>query len=61
MPSTDVKLQRLDSIAQRHHGLVSLERAQAAGISRSTWYRALASGQFEQLTRSTSSSPAATS
>lgn len=44
-----MKLDRLDTIAQRHHGLVSLEKAKAAGISRSTWYRAIASGQFEQL------------
>ena len=44
-----MQLERLDTIAQRHHGLVSLEKAKAAGVSRSTWYRAIASGQFEQL------------
>jgi very-short-patch-repair endonuclease len=44
-----MKLERLDTIAQKHHGLVNLERAKAAGISRSTWYRGIASGQFEQL------------
>lgn len=44
-----MKLERLDTIAQKHHGLVSLEKAKAAGISRSTWYRGIASGQFEQV------------
>lgn len=42
-----MKLEHLDTFAQRHHGLVSLQAAKKLGISRSTWYRAIASGQFE--------------
>ncbi|MDO8363482.1 MAG: hypothetical protein Q7V88_11345 [Actinomycetota bacterium] len=42
-----MKLELLDAIAQRHHGLVNLELARSRGISRSAWYRAIASGQFE--------------
>ena len=44
-----MQLQLLDASAQRHHGLVSLRTAKDAGISRSTWYRAVASGQLELL------------
>lgn len=42
-----MKLELLDTFAQRHHGLVSRHAAKKLGISRSTWYRAIASGQFE--------------
>ncbi len=44
-----MKLQLLDSFAQRHHGLVNSTAAARVGISRATWYRAIASGQLEQL------------
>lgn len=41
-----VRLDNLDSWATAHHGVVSLE---ASGLSRSSWYRAIRSGQLEQL------------
>ncbi|MBI4883015.1 MAG: DUF559 domain-containing protein [Actinobacteria bacterium] len=44
-----MKLQLLDAFARRHHGLINADAALAACISRSTWYRALASNQFESL------------
>ena len=44
-----MKLQLLDSFAQRHHGLINSTAAARVGISRATWYRAIASGQLEQL------------
>jgi very-short-patch-repair endonuclease len=44
-----VKLQSLDTFAGRHHGLITRERAEALGVGRSSWYRALDSGHFEQL------------
>lgn len=42
-------LSRLDDFARRHHGLVSRAAAERRGISRSAWYRAIASGQLEQI------------
>ena len=44
-----MRLQRLDAFARAHHGLVTLEAATEQGMSRSSWYRALESGDFEQL------------
>lgn len=44
-----MKLEQLDTLARQHHGLVSRTHASRLGISRSSWYRAVASGQFEQL------------
>lgn len=44
-----MKLHLLDSFALRHHGLINATAAQAMGISRSTWYRAIASEQVESL------------
>ena len=49
MPSQDVRLERLDSFAQRHHGLVSRTAAAANGVGRSSWYRAIETGHLEQL------------
>jgi very-short-patch-repair endonuclease len=43
---TDVQLSQLDRVARANHGLVSLE---SSGLSRSSWYRAIAAGQIEQL------------
>lgn len=40
-------LHRLDAFAQRHHGLINATAAKSMGVSRSTWYRAIASHQFE--------------
>ena len=44
-----MKLHQLDSFAQRHHGLINSTAVHAMGFSRSAWYRAIASEQFEQL------------
>ncbi len=44
-----MRLERLDSFARRHHGLITASAASDAGVSRSAWYRAIASGQFELL------------
>ncbi|MDO8390467.1 MAG: type IV toxin-antitoxin system AbiEi family antitoxin domain-containing protein [Actinomycetota bacterium] len=44
-----MQLERLDHFAQRHHGLATIAAAAHLGISRSTWYRGIASAQFEQL------------
>ncbi len=41
-----MQLSTLDSIATANHGLVSRE---TSGLSRSSWYRAVASGSLEQL------------
>jgi very-short-patch-repair endonuclease len=41
-----MQLSTLDSIATANHGLVSRE---TSGLSRSSWYRAVASGHLEQL------------
>ena len=41
-----VELARLDQLATANHGIISRE---ASGLSRSSWYRALAAGQFEQV------------
>lgn len=49
VPSVGVQLERIDQIARRHHGLISRAKAKNAGISRSTWYRAVASGQLDLL------------
>lgn len=42
-------LERLERMARRDHGLITLAGAKSIGISRSAWYRALASGQLELL------------
>jgi very-short-patch-repair endonuclease len=42
----DVRLSDLDAWATAHHGVISIE---ASGLSRSAWYRAIRSGQLEQL------------
>ena len=42
----DVQLSRLDRFAIANHGLVSRE---SSGLTRSSWYRAITSGQIEQL------------
>jgi len=44
-----MKLQILDTFARRHHGLVHFDAAQGLGVSRATWYRGIAGGQYEQL------------
>jgi len=44
-----MRLDRLDPFAARHHGLVNLHAAQRLGVSRSAWYRAVASNQLELL------------
>ena len=44
-----MQLLAIDSFASRHHGLISRPAASKLGISRAAWYRAIASGQFEQL------------
>jgi very-short-patch-repair endonuclease len=41
-----MQLSTLDSIATANHGVVTRE---SSGLSRSSWYRAIASGQIEQL------------
>lgn len=41
-----MRLAQLDQLAATNHGLVTIE---ASGLSRSSWYRALAAGQLEQL------------
>ncbi len=45
-PLHDMQLSRLDRFATANHGLVT---QQVSGLSRSSWYRALAAGQIEQL------------
>lgn len=42
-------LQRIDAFASTHHGLIHRLRANRLGISRSAWYRALASHALEQI------------
>jgi len=44
-----MQLQRLDPFAARHHGLINSAAAHRLGVSRSAWYRAVASGQLELL------------
>jgi very-short-patch-repair endonuclease len=44
-----VRLAIFDYFATDHHGLVTLERALRAGISRSDWYRSLRRGDIEYL------------
>jgi very-short-patch-repair endonuclease len=41
-----MRLDRLDALASAQHGVVSRE---ASGLSKSSWYRAIAAGQLEQL------------
>jgi len=41
-----MRLDGLDAWATAHHGVVSME---VSGLSRSSWYRAIRSGQLEQL------------
>ena len=42
----DVRLTDLDDIARANHGIVTFE---ASGLSRSAWYRAIASGTLDQI------------
>ena len=42
----DVDLERLDAFATAHHGVISRE---VSGLSHSSWYRAITSGQLDQL------------
>ncbi len=44
-----MRLAQLDPFARDHHGLVTLAAARRAGVSRSAWYRAVASGALELL------------
>jgi very-short-patch-repair endonuclease len=44
-----MNLEQVADWSRKYHGLVSRGRAQAMGMSRSAWYRAVASGQLEQL------------
>lgn len=44
-----MRLHQLDRFAARHHGLINLRAALDLGLSRSAWYRAVASGHLEQL------------
>jgi very-short-patch-repair endonuclease len=46
-----VDLQRLEAYAQDHHGLVTRAAALRAGVSASSWYRALDDGLLEPLHR----------
>lgn len=45
-PLSGVRLSDLDSWATAHHGVITME---ASGLSRSSWYRAVRSGQLDQL------------
>lgn len=45
-PLLVVELARLDQLATSNHGIVSRD---SSGLSRSSWYRAIAAGQLEQL------------
>jgi very-short-patch-repair endonuclease len=44
-----MKLDQIDTFASRHHGLISRVRANALGVSDSSWYRAIAAQQLEQI------------
>jgi very-short-patch-repair endonuclease len=48
-PSSGMRLGQFDFFATDHHGLVSFERAQRAGVSRSDWYRSLRRGDIEYV------------
>jgi hypothetical protein len=49
VPSVGMKLDAVDSFASRHHGLISRQRARSMGVSDSSWYRAIAAQQLEQI------------
>ena len=49
MPSPGMRLEQLDQYAQRHHGLITRAAASKLGVSRASWYHAVASGHLEQL------------
>lgn len=44
-----MKLSLVATFARTHHGLVTLDAVRAAGLSKSTWNRALGSGQLEPV------------
>lgn len=44
-----MKLQSIEPFAQRNHGLVTVEAAERAGVSRRTFYRAVDDGRLELL------------
>lgn len=44
-----MRLDQIDSFASAHHGLIHRDHAYSLGMSRSAWYRAIATGAFEQL------------
>lgn len=44
-----MQLRLIDQFATRHHGLISLEHALHLGVSRSSWYRAIASEALERI------------
>jgi very-short-patch-repair endonuclease len=44
-----VKLKLIERFALAHHGVITLDAVRDAGMSRSTWQRAVASGQLELI------------
>lgn len=44
-----MQLERLERMARRDRGLITLAGAMSLGISRSAWYRAIASGRLDLL------------
>src|SRR5688500_11018713 len=48
-PREGVELSKIAPFAEDHHGLVTIAAAVRAGVSLSTWYRAVRSGAVEQL------------
>jgi very-short-patch-repair endonuclease len=44
-----MQLRIIDTFASRHHGLITRDRARRLGVSRSSWYRAIASEMLEQI------------
>jgi very-short-patch-repair endonuclease len=44
-----MQLRLIDDFASRHHGLITSDRARQLGVSRSAWYRAIASEALEQI------------
>lgn len=44
-----MQLDHIDTFASRHHGLITRQRAKTMGVSDSSWYRAIAAQQLEQI------------
>jgi very-short-patch-repair endonuclease len=44
-----MKFDRIDGFASTHHGLISRPRAEALGVSTSSWYRAIAAQVIEPI------------